>query len=116
MLADGIVSGATGILLALAAGPLADLLGLPALLLRLAGLSLLPFAALVVYLATRAGVRPRLTRVIVGLNLLWAVGSLLLLLSGWVEPTLIGTLFTIAQALAVASFAGLQYRWLGRSA
>jgi hypothetical protein len=45
LLADAIISGGTGALMALAAGPLSGLLGLPAGLLLWAGIVLLPFAA-----------------------------------------------------------------------
>ncbi|HEX2251985.1 MAG TPA: hypothetical protein VHQ65_01795 [Thermoanaerobaculia bacterium] len=116
LLADGVVSGATGALLALAAGPLGELLGLPTALLRLAGLSLLPFAAVLVYLATRPAVPRRAAWAVVGCNLLWAAGSALLLVTGWVEPTALGYAFVVAQALAVAGLAELQYFGLRRSA
>lgn len=114
LLADGVVSGATGALMFAAAGPLSPLLGLQSPLLRTAGLSLLPFAALLVYLAVRPRVPRPLVWGIVGYNLLWALDSLLLLTTGWVAPTLWGYLFTVVQALAVAAFAGLQYAGLRR--
>lgn len=112
LLADGIISGATGALMFAAAGPLSSLLGLQSPLLRTAGFSLLPFAALLVYLAARPRVPRPLVWAIVGYNLLWALDSLLLLTTGWVAPTLWGYLFTVVQALAVAVFAGLQYAGL----
>jgi hypothetical protein len=114
MLADGVVSGSTGLLLALAAGPLADLLGLPGTLLRLAGIGLIPFAALVIVLATRATLSRLAVWDLIALNLLWVAGSLVLLLSGWVDPTAVGVAFTLAQALIVAAFAELQYIGLRR--
>lgn len=116
LLADGIVSGATGIALALAAGPLADFLGLPTLLLRLAGLSLLPYAAALFYLGTRTTISRPGAWAVVGLSLLWAAASVLLLLTGWVDPTGVGTLFVIVQALVVAAVADVQYLALRRSA
>lgn len=115
MLADAATSGASGLLMAFGAGPLESLLGVPAPLLRYAGLSLLPFAALVAYLATRESLpRPAVWAVIV-LNALWAVDSLLLLAAGWVGPTAVGYAFVIAQALVVAAFAEAQYVGLRRS-
>ncbi len=54
LLGDAAASGATGLLLATAAGPLAPLLGLPEPLLRSAGLVLLPYAAAI---ARRAAAR-----------------------------------------------------------
>jgi hypothetical protein len=45
---------------------------------------------------------------------LWVIGSVLLLASGWVSPTLLGELFVQLQAAAVAGFAYLEYRGLRR--
>ncbi|ADO70125.1 hypothetical protein [Stigmatella aurantiaca] len=114
LLADGAVSGATGTLMLVAASPLGGLLGLNVTLLRAAGLSLLPFAALLVFLSARAAIPQRLVWAIVGYNLLWAIDSVLLLVTGWADPTALGYLFTLGQALAVAAFAGLQYAGLRR--
>ncbi|MDC0714100.1 hypothetical protein POL68_36885 [Stigmatella sp. ncwal1] len=114
LLADGAVSGATGALMLIAASPLGSLLGLNVALLRTAGLSLLPFAALLVFLSSKASIPQRLVWAIVGYNLLWALDSVLLLVTGWADPTALGYLFTLGQALAVAAFAGLQYAGLRR--
>ncbi|HEX7926242.1 MAG TPA: hypothetical protein VF678_01545 [bacterium] len=112
--ADALSSAATGVMLAVGAEVLAPYLGLPVTLLRPAGIVLLPFAALVGYLATRPAVgRPLLWTVIV-INALWAVDSLLLLVSGWVEPSLLGIAFVVVQALAVAALAEVQYVGLRR--
>jgi hypothetical protein len=115
LLADGVISGATGALMFLAASPLGDVLGLEVSLLRLAGLSLLPFAALLVYLAARERTPAWLIWGVVACNLLWVLDSVLLLVMGWAEPTTWGYLFTMGQALAVAVFAGLEYVGLRRS-
>ncbi len=115
LLADGVISGTTGALMLIAAGPLGGLLGLNVTLLRTAGLSLLPFAALLVYLSVRPHIPHRLVWGIVGYNLLWALDSVLLLATGWATPTLWGYLFTLGQALAVVAFAGLEYAGLRRS-
>ncbi|HYI14368.1 MAG TPA: hypothetical protein VEX37_03180, partial [Thermomicrobiales bacterium] len=99
----------------LAAGPLGDLLDLPVALLRVAGVFLLPYTAFVAYVATRAEIPRRGAWAIVGLNLLWAVASLLLLVTGWVDPSGLGIAFVVAQALIVAGFADVQYLGLRRS-
>lgn len=115
LFADAAVSGAAGLLMTLGAAHLAGLLGVPAGLLRYAGLSLLPFAAIITYLATRASLpRPVIWAVIV-CNALWAADSFLLLLTDWVWPTALGYGFIIAQALAVAAFAEAQRLGLKRS-
>jgi hypothetical protein len=45
---------------------------------------------------------------------LWVVGSVALLISGLVAPTMLGTAFVIAQALIVAILAELQLLGLKR--
>lgn len=116
LLADGIVSGGAGAVLLLAAEPFGDLFGMPTVLLRWAGVSLFPFAAVLVYLATRPRIPRRYAWGVVGYNLLWAIDSILLLALGWVEPTALGYAFVLVQALAVLGFAELQYFGLRRSA
>ena len=112
---DAAVSGATGLLMIVAAGYVDGLLGLPAGLMRYAGLSLLPFAALVGWLASRESVPRAAVWGVIAYNALWSIDSLLLLVSGWVAPTALGIAFVIAQALVVAVFAELQYFGLKRS-
>lgn len=113
--ADALCSGAMGLLLAAAASPLARWLGLPMPMLREVGLFLIVFAAVVTVLALRrASPRPLFWAVIVG-NALWALDSVLLLVSGWVTPTALGGVFVVAQALVVALLAELEYAGLRRS-
>ncbi|MCB8820290.1 hypothetical protein [Microvirga rosea] len=115
LIADASTSAACGLLMLLAAGPLASLLGLPVPLLRLAGLALLPYAGLVGYLGLREHLpRGMVWAVVIG-NAVWAIDSLLLLMSGWVEPTRAGYAFVIAQGLVVLMYAELQYVGLRRS-
>lgn len=108
LLADALASGATGLLAFAGAGALADLLGLPTALLRYAGLMLLPYAAFLLWLGTRASIAPRTVYAVVAVNALWAVDSVVLLASGWVAPTALGIGFVLFQALAVAGFAAAQ--------
>ncbi len=49
-------------------------------------------------------------------NVLWAVDSLMLLLSGWVAPNVLGYAFVVAQAVVVAVFAEIQYSGLRKEA
>lgn len=115
LLADAVTSAACAALLIGGAGFLEGLLGLPAALLRGAGLVLLPFVALVAFLGTRERLPRMAVLAVIGLNALWAADSLLLLVSGWVAPTAAGTVFVIAQAVAVAMYAELQFMGLRRS-
>jgi len=109
LLADAIVSGATGLLLFLGAEFLAGLLQLPETLLRPAGLFLLPYAALVAFLATRVNPPTWAVWAIILTNTLWAIESIVLLFGGSVTPNVLGYTFVIAQALVVAGFAGAQF-------
>jgi hypothetical protein len=109
LLADATVSGVTGLAMMLGAGVVDGLLGVPGELLRYAGLSLLPFAALVAFLATRESLSRPAAWAVVAYNALWAVDSIVLLASGWIAPTALGYAFIAFQALVVAIFAKLQY-------
>jgi hypothetical protein len=115
-LADAATCGAFGLLLMLGAGRVEQLLGLPAAASRYAGISLLPFAAFLVYLAMRESLSPTVVWAVIVLNALWTIDSFLLLLTGWVAPTELGYAFIIAQALGVTVFAGLEYIGLRKSA
>ncbi|MBA3694294.1 MAG: hypothetical protein H0W77_12795 [Acidobacteria bacterium] len=115
LLADAATCIATGLLMTFGAGLLEQFLGLPPELMRYAGICLLPFAAFIVYLATRENLStPTLWAVII-LNALWTADSFLLLLSGWIEPTTFGYIFVVFQAFGVAVFAALEYFGLRQS-
>lgn len=111
---DAASSAAAGLLMLAAAGSLSPLSGLPAPLLRGAGLVLLPYAALVAWMS----VRPRVPRpavwAVAAANAIWAADSLLLLLSGWARPTGLGITLVVVQAAAVAVIAELQVIGLRR--
>ncbi|MGE6761569.1 hypothetical protein ACQKGO_26365 [Corallococcus interemptor] len=116
LLLDGVASGAMGVLMAAAAGPMGPLLGLEPALLRAAGLGLIPFAMLLGYLASRAHLSAWPVWFVVAVNALWVVDSVLLMTHGPTAPTGLGMAFVTAQALAVALFAALEYAGLRRSA
>jgi hypothetical protein len=107
--ADAAASGATGLMLALGAGPLSGLLEMPEPLLRWSGLVLVPYAALIGFVASRGAVARTTVLAIVVVNALWVADSFALLASGWVAPSLLGSAFIIAQALAVGLLALAQY-------
>jgi hypothetical protein len=115
LIADAVTCFASGLLLTLGAGILVDYLGLPEELLRYSGISLLPFAALLVYLATRENLSSLSVWTVIVLNTLWAIDSILLLLTGLVAPTEPGYTFVVAQALGVAVLTVLEYFGMKRS-
>ncbi|TCZ66013.1 hypothetical protein [Roseicella aquatilis] len=105
-----------GLMLAALAAPLSRWFGLPEPMLREVGLFLIAFAVPVAVLAlSRASPRLLFWAVVIG-NALWALDSLLLLVSGWVQPTALGGAFVVAQAVVVALLAELEYGGLRRSA
>ena len=113
---DAVVSGAAAFLMVAGSSLLAPLLGLPSQLLFWAGAVLVPFVALLVIVSRRPFASRLVLIDIIAINALWVAASLVLLVSGWVEPTMLGTLFVVAQAAAVGGFAVLQAVGLGRSA
>ena len=76
--ADAAVSAVVGAAMAGAAGLLGELIGLPAQLLAVAGLSLLPYAAFLAWLATRSAVPRAAAWAPVLLNIVWAIDCIAL--------------------------------------
>ena len=113
---DAAISGTTALALLAGASLLEGPLGLSVSLLHGAGLSLIPFTALLIYLLRRDPLPRGAAWFVVVCNALWAVDSILLLFTNWVDPTLLGQVFVVFQAIVVAAFAELQYVALRRSA
>lgn len=113
---DAATCVATGLLMTIGSTALEQFLGLPTELLRYAGLSLLPFAAFLLYLASRETFSRSMMWAVILLNAVWTADSILLLLTGWVAPTELGFVFVVAQALGVAMLAGLEYFGLRKAA
>jgi hypothetical protein len=112
---DAAVTGLAGLVLVLAAIPLSSRYGLPVGLLRRAGIICLPFAAFDAWLATRKRLQRSTVFFVVVCNALWALDSILLLLTGWVEPTALGTVFVVTQAVFTVVIAELEFIGLRRS-
>jgi hypothetical protein len=106
LLLDAAVTGVNGVAYLAAAGPLEDLLGLPAEWLRTAGVVLVAFAALVALVARRPS--PGAVLAVVGVNVAWVAGSLVFAVAGWGSPETAGTVWIVLQAIVVAGFAELQ--------
>ena len=106
---DALMTGATALLLVLAGGALAQLLAVPEPLLRYAGVALVPFVLYVGFLARREVVSRASVVAIIALNIAWVVASVWLLVGSSIQPNALGYAFIVAQAVAVALFAELQY-------
>jgi hypothetical protein len=113
LIADAIISGITGVALLLGAGPLSAWLSVPVALLRVSGAILIPFAAMVLLFS--AAISPARVWTVIGLNFAWVAASALVLVTGWIQPNTLGIAFVIAQAVAVALLAELQFTGLRRS-
>jgi hypothetical protein len=114
LLVDAAASGLTGALMLAGAGMLTDLLGLPAALLRGAGLVLVPYVAFVAIVGARARISTAAVWAVIACNAVWTVASVALVIDGFVTPTALGTVFVIGQAVAVAALGVLQYVALRR--
>lgn len=106
---------ATGVLLGTLhlslAQPLADWWGLPRELVWASGWLLLGYAALAAAVGAAAATpRGPLWALIIG-NLAWSGASLILLVGGVVQPTLLGQAYLLVHVVSVAVLAELQ--WLG---
>ena len=105
---DAVVTGANGAAYLVAAGPLEDLLGLSPALLRATGAFLLLFSAAVWVVAARPQVSSTAALAVIAVNVLWAADSIAFLAAGLSDPTTLGAIWIVMQALVVAGFAGLQ--------
>lgn len=114
LLFDAVVSGATGAALLVGAGSLGELLDLSPTFLRLVGASLIPFVAFVGYSAARVAFSVGSVKAVIAMNLAWTIASLILLVSGWVDPSRIGYGFIIGQAFFVGLFGEVQFSLLRR--
>jgi hypothetical protein len=104
------------VLLVAGSDVLGPFLNLPEAFLRNTGLVLVAYAALVGFLGTR-GVMPKIAVwAVIAINAMWTVDSVVLLISGWVSPNLLGQIFIVMQAIAVGVFAELQFIGLRKSA
>jgi len=114
LLADAVVSAGTGLVMLLGAGLLPAWLGLPSALLALAGALLLPYVALLLWLARQPQVPRAAIWFVVVCNLMWAADCLFVALGGSFAPTALGQAFIGVQVLSVLVFAELQFMALRR--
>lgn len=115
LVADAAATVATGTLLAVGGSLLEGLTGLPATATTPLGVFLIAFAAFVAWVGLKRQTPQGAAMLIVLVNAAWVIGSLIVLLAGTWALTLLGVAFLIAQALAVAALAALQWMGLGRT-
>ena len=109
LFADAATCTVTGFAMSLGTSVLTSLTGLPANILFYAGLGLFPFVGLLIFIGTKREVPSAAIWTVIVINALWTLDSFLLLVTGWVEPTMFGYAFVTFQAVGVAGFALLEY-------
>jgi hypothetical protein len=114
LIVDAATCVASGALMTLGSAWLAALTAIPSALLLYAGLGLFPIAAFMAVVATAATMSRLFVSLIIFGNVLWVVGSLWIMVGGWVAPNALGHAFIAAQALAVTALAALEHIALRR--
>jgi hypothetical protein len=112
LLLDAVVTAVNGAAYLAAEGALSELLGLRPLLLQSVGLFLVVFGCFVFVVARPGRISHAAARAVIGVNVIWAAGSVIVLLAGALMPTTIGVLWVVLQAGAVGALAALQARAL----
>ncbi|MFD9968981.1 hypothetical protein [Streptomyces sp. NPDC059017] len=112
---DAAVTGLNGAAYLAAPGPIGRLLGIDGSLLAALGALLVAVAAGIGLLASRREPPVAAVKLVVDVNAAWALLSLAAVVL-WLEPTAAGAVWTPAQALTVACFAGLQWAALRATA
>ncbi|MEW6449279.1 MAG: hypothetical protein AB1490_01420 [Pseudomonadota bacterium] len=114
LLIDAAASAATAALLIAGTNLLEAWLNIPAVVIREAGLILVPYIGLVAIVATRPQISTRAVWIIIACNALWTAASFAIL--AFISPNGLGVVFVIGQALAVAALGVLQWAALRRGA
>ena len=115
LMIDALISGVTGVALIAVAGVAEPMLNVPAAVMRAAGLILLPYATLVLFVSRSEQLTRSLVGIVIALNVGWVVASVLVLVSSWIQPTTLGVAFIVVQALVVGALAELQFTGWRRS-
>jgi hypothetical protein len=111
---DAAVTGLNGAAYLAAAPLLDDVLGLSPALLRGTGVFLLLYAVAVWLVGAGRRISGGAVEAVIGLNVLWAAGSVVAVVTGFGSPTTAGAVWLVLQAGVVAGFAALQLAGLRR--
>ena len=115
ILGNAVFSGLSGLLMVLAASPISQFLGLSnPLILTIVGIALLLYMPFLFWLANQTPVPSWMTWVVIELDVLWVIGSLILIFTSLVPLTTGGKWVIAITADIVAIFAILQYFGLRR--
>ena len=111
---DAVVTGLNGAAYLAAAPLLDDVLGLSGGLLRGVGAFLLVYAFAVWLVGARPRISGAAVEAVVVANVVWAIGSVVAVVTGFGSPTALGAGWLVLQAVVVAGFAALQLAGLRR--
>jgi hypothetical protein len=113
--ANGIFCTTSGLIIALAASPLAAFLGeIPPLALVIVGVGLIPYGVFLLWTTQPETVSRNIGVFAVTGDLLWVIGSIIILLAGWPALTVAGKWTVGLIAEVVAAFAAVQIYALWR--
>jgi hypothetical protein len=105
---DAVATGTVGVAALAGSAVFDSALGLRTALLAGVGAFLVVYALGVWWIAAQPSLRRTAVRAVVGLNLFWFADSVLTAVTGWLDPTTLGTAVIVVQAIAVLAFADLQ--------
>jgi hypothetical protein len=113
---NALFSGTSGLVALAAAQSLAAFTGInPPIIFVVLGIALILYAVDLWWVASRETINRRFAWAAIILDVLWVVGSIAILLSGWLPLTVAGSWTIALLAEAVAIFAVLQFIGLRRS-
>ena len=113
---NALFSGTSGLVALAAAQSLAAFTGInPPIIFVVLGIALILYAVDLWWVASRETINRRFAWAAIILDVLWVIGSIAVLLSGWLPLTVAGSWTIALLAEAVAIFAVLQFVGLRRS-
>lgn len=115
VLADAAASGAMAALFLAGSGIVAQLTGLPAGFLFWVGVAFLPWVVALVLIGRAEPPAAGAVEAVIAGNALWVVASIAVVVFGVFDINALGVAFVVAQAVAVAILAELQFLGLRRA-
>jgi hypothetical protein len=109
ILGNAVFSFLSGLFLTLTAGPAAAFLGVSSAVIQPIGVVLLLYAPILFWLANQAPINKTLAWIVIELDILWVIGSAVLIFSSLMPLTIAGKWAIAFVADIVAVFAIVQY-------
>lgn len=105
---DAVATGAVGAAALIGCAALDPVLGLPVAFLAGIGAFLVVYAVFVARVGSAPAPNRKAVRAVIGGNLAWFALSVVTAAAGWLDPTGLGTVMIVVQAVAVLGFADVQ--------